>query len=310
MRDISDKVKTLRTACARATLKLSATTIKLIEENKVPKGDPFQVAKVAAIQAAKNTSLIIPYCHPILIDFIGVEYEIANGTITVDVTVKAIYKTGVEMEALTGASVYALTLYDMLKMLDESMEISSIELISKTGGKSDFKDKFTEQLKAAVLVMSDSIVKGKKEDTSGKAIVERLTNLGVKVVDYKIIADDLETIILQSKDYADKQKLDLVVTTGGTGLSKRDCTPKAMEEIIETKIDGIAEAMRNYGQERTPYSMLSRSASGLRGETLFINLPGSCKGTIESLNAVFPHVLHLFNMMKGGGHTHELARKA
>ena len=138
MRDISRKITTLRTAVAQATLRVSPSTIMLIHENKIPKGNPLEVAKVAAIQGAKNTSQIIPYCHPLPIDFVGVEFTVGETDIVATVEVKAIYKTGVEMEALTAASIAALTLYDMMKMIDDEMEILGVKLLSKKGGKSDF----------------------------------------------------------------------------------------------------------------------------------------------------------------------------
>jgi cyclic pyranopterin monophosphate synthase len=302
MLDVSAKPTTLRTAIARARLTVSPDTIALIKNGKIPKGNPLEVAKVAAVQAGKHTPDIIPYCHPIPIDFVGVEFELGNDSITVRTTVKAIYKTGVEMEALTAASVAALTLYDMLKMLDESMTIGEISLVKKTGGKSDFRTQYAQQLRAAVLVMSDSIAAGKKDDTSGKLIVERLQKEGVKVEEYLIIPDDKSTIVSTLIRFADTLKVDCVVTTGGTGLSPRDCTPEAMKEVIEREAAGISEAARLYGQDRTPYSMLSRAKAGLRGKTLIINLPGSKKGVIDSLNAIFPGVLHSFKMIAGGGH--------
>ncbi len=302
MIDISNKTKTLRTAVAQATLKLSNNTIELIHQNKIPKGDPLAVAKVAAVQSAKNTSQIIPYCHPIPVDFVGVEFEFGDRKIEVTVTVKAIYKTGVEMEALTAASVAVLTIYDMTKMLDDSMEIIGVKLIEKTGGKSDFKTKYDKPLRAAVLVMSDSIAAKKKSDLSGKLIVERLTKESVDVVDYKIIPDELEQIVAELIKYSDEMKLDLVITTGGTGFSPRDCTPEAMLQVIEREVPGIPEAARVYGQERTPFSMLSRALAGLRGNTLIVNLPGSKKGVTESLDALFPALLHAFKMIQGGGH--------
>ncbi|MDP2210080.1 MAG: bifunctional molybdenum cofactor biosynthesis protein MoaC/MoaB [Bacteroidota bacterium] len=302
MIDISNKTKTLRTAVATGTLKLKNETILLIRQGKIPKGDPLPVAKVAAIQAAKNTSQIIPYCHPLPVDYVGVEFNIGENFIEVSVTVKAIYKTGVEMEALTAASVAVLTIYDMTKMLDETMTISEIKLVSKTGGKSDFKTSYERPLRAAVLVMSDSIAAGTKSDLSGKLIVERLKKELVEVVDYKIIPDELEQIVSELIRYADELKLDLVMTTGGTGFSSRDCTPEAMAKVVELEVPGIPEAARSFGQERTPYSMLSRASAGLRGNTLIVNLPGSKKGVAESLNALFPGLLHSFRMISGGGH--------
>lgn len=305
MRDISDKIKTLRVATAQAILKADPATIMAIREHTVPKGDPLPVAKVAAIQAAKNCSQIIPYCHPMLVEFVGVEFQLHDQFIEVQVTVKAIYKTGVEMEALTGASAAVLTLYDMLKMLDEDMEIGSVRLLSKKGGKSDFKtghDQIRKSLRVAVVVMSDSIAAGRKDDFSGKLIVERLKQEGVEVSDYQVIPDDAARIQALVVAYADERHMDLVITTGGTGLSPRDNTPEAMKKIIDRDVPGIAEALRAYGQERTPYSMLSRGVAGLRGRTLIVNLPGSKNGVKESLDALFPAVLHAFKILRGGGH--------
>jgi len=300
--DVSTKYATLRTATAQATLLVSPQTLALIHERKIPKGDPLEVAKVAAVQAAKHTSDIIPYCHPMPVEFVGVDFEFGEGTILVRTTVKAIYKTGVEMEALTAATVAALTLYDMMKMLDDKMVIREVTLLSKTGGKSDFKTASEIPLRAAVLVMSDSIASGKKSDASGQLIVARLKKEGLSVEDYRIIPDDADLIASTIRAYADERHLDLVMTTGGTGFSPRDSTPEAMSNVIEREAPGIAEVARAYGQERTPYAMLSRARAGMRGNTLIVNLPGSRGGVADSLNALFPGILHSFPMIKGGRH--------
>lgn len=302
MRDISNKTSTLRTAVAKATLKVSPQTIQSIREGKIPKGDPLPVAKVAAIQAAKNTSQIIPYCHPLPVDFVDCRFDLHADSIEITTEVKAVYKTGVEMEALTAASVAALTIYDMAKQVDEKMEIIGVMLVKKKGGKSDFSPKLDRPLKAAVLVLSDSVSSGTKEDASGKAIAERLKGKGVEVVEYKILPDDVETIRKTLIRFADEMKLDLVFTTGGTGLGPRDTTPEAMAKVIEREIPGIVEASRVHGQERLPMAMLSRARAGLRGGTIIINLPGSKRGVEESLDAIFPGLFHAFFMVWGGGH--------
>ena len=157
-------------------------------------------------------------------------------------------------------------------------------------------------LRAAVLVMSDSVAAGKATDSSGLLIVETLKQQGIEVADYRIVPDDLETIVATITDYADHRALDLVLTTGGTGLSPRDCTPEAMARIIEREAPGIVEAVRAYGQERTPYSMLSRGRAGTRGRTLIVNLPGSKRGVAESLKALFPGLLHAFKMIRASRH--------
>lgn len=139
MRDISKKQPTLRTATARAVVRASKSSIDMVKQNKLPKGDPLPVAKIAAVYAAKNTGQLIPYCHPLPIDFADCTFSVGTDTIEITTEVKATYKTGVEMEALTAASVAALTIYDMMKMVDTSIEIESISLLKKTGGKSDYQ---------------------------------------------------------------------------------------------------------------------------------------------------------------------------
>jgi cyclic pyranopterin monophosphate synthase len=302
MRDISHKTTTARSAKARALVKVHPDTITLLKEGKAPKGDPFPVAKVAAIQAAKNTSQLIPYCHPLPIDFVDCQFEFSGNTVVITTEVKAVYKTGVEMEALTAASVAALTVYDMLKPVDESMEITSVTLVEKRGGKSDFVGPSGKTLRAAVLVMSDSVAAGTTEDSSGLRIVERLREKKMDVVDYKIVPDIQHVIEQTLIQFADSQKIDLVITTGGTGLGIKDVTPEAMSSVITKEIPGIGEAARAFGQNRTPLAMLSRGRAGLRGSTIIVNLPGSPRAVEESLDAILPGLLHAFKMLKGERH--------
>jgi molybdenum cofactor biosynthesis protein MoaC len=282
---------------------MAAETLRQVSDREIPKGDALEVARVAAIQAAKDTSRIIPFCHPLPVDFVGVEYELGVATIKVLVTVKAIYKTGVEMEALTAASVAALTLYDMLKMLDQSMLIEGIQLLSKHGGKSDFREAHIESPQAAVLVLSDRVSAGEKNDRSGRLIVDRLQAQGMHVADYKVIADDTSAAAEAMINYADNLHLDLVITAGGTGLSRRDNTPEATLGVIEREAPGIAEVIRAYGQERLPYAMLSRAVAGMRGDTLIINLPGSVGAVSDALVAIFPAVLHCLAVRHGAKHS-------
>ncbi|HSI74007.1 MAG TPA: cyclic pyranopterin monophosphate synthase MoaC [Fimbriimonas sp.] len=139
MWDVSEKAPTVREAIARAVLRVQAETMLAVRSGAVPKGDPLPVAKVAAIMAAKNTPQIIPYCHPLPVESVKVDFELLETEIVITTRVKTSAKTGVEMEALTAATTAALTLYDMLKQLDMGMSIESVQLLEKTGGKSDYK---------------------------------------------------------------------------------------------------------------------------------------------------------------------------
>jgi molybdenum cofactor synthesis domain-containing protein len=267
----------------------------------VPKGNVLEMAKTAGLFAVKKTAEMIPDCHPMPVEYTGIEYEIKGLEISIFVTVKTIYRTGVEVEAMHGASVVALTIYDMLKPIDKSIEINNIKLVTKKGGKSDFKDNYKKSIKAAVVVCSDSISAGKKEDQAGKSIINKLESCDVTILDYIIIPDNIDKIQELTNQHA-KNNTDLLIFTGGTGLSPKDVTPEAILPLLDREIPGIAEASRNYGQDRTPYAMLSRSLAGVKDQTLILALPGSTKGAAESMDALFPSLLHLFRIMKGARH--------
>ena len=302
MVDITHKSNTLRSATAQAIVKVSSQdTITAIENNTVPKGDVFSMSKAAGLLGVKKTPDLLPDCHPLPIEYTAINYDINGLEIKITCTIKTIYKTGVEVEAMHGASIVALNMYDMLKPIDKGVEIHYIKLLKKKGGKSSFKNRFRNQLKAAVIVCSDTISAGQKEDKAGKAIIEKLEESNVTISEYVVIPDEKEGIQDKAKNYV-SQGIDIVIFTGGTGLSKRDVTPEALEDVIERKIPGIEEAIRSYGQNRTPYSMLSRSVAGTIGNTLVLALPGSTNGAKESMDAIFPSVLHVFGILKGARH--------
>nr|WP_315154483.1 bifunctional molybdenum cofactor biosynthesis protein MoaC/MoaB [uncultured Flavobacterium sp.] len=302
MVDITHKIITQRTATAQAIVKVGTpATMQAIINKTVPKGDVLEVARTAGLFAVKNTSNAIPDCHPMPIEYTGIQFECLEDSVLIEVTVKAIYRTGVEVEAMHGASIVALTMYDMLKPIDKQVEISTIKLLHKKGGKSDFGTKERLDVSVAVIVCSDSVAAGKKEDRAGKVITEKVMNLGLRVSHYAIIPDEIKDIQTTINQLCEDKK-DLIILTGGTGLSNRDVTPEAVIPMLDRRIPGIEEAIRSYGQQRTPYAMLSRSVVGFKGNTLIMALPGSTAGASESMDAVFPSVLHLFKLLNGFNH--------
>jgi molybdenum cofactor biosynthesis protein MoaC len=302
MINITHKITTLRQAVATAVVKVSAAeTIAAIEQRKVPKGDVFEFSRAAGLLAIKKTSDVIPDCHPLPVEYAAITHAIDGLNIIITVEVHTIYKTGVEVEAMHGASVTALTMYDMLKPIDKAIEISTIKLENKKGGKTSFRESLTRNLRCAVIVCSDSISAGDKEDRSGRVIVEKLKQYNLETAVYDIIPDELSEI--QSKAIQlSNEGYSLVIFTGGTGLSPRDVTPEAISPLLDRAIPGIMEAARAYGQLRTPYSMLSRGVAGFIKNTLVLTLPGSTKGAEETMDALFPYIIHIFRVAEGMRH--------
>ena len=301
MVNITHKNNSLRKAVATAIVKCSAPqTIEAIEQRRVPKGDVFEFSRAAGLLAVKKTSDVIPDCHPLPVEFAAISHAIDGLNITITVEVHTIYKTGVEVEAMHGASVTALTMYDMLKPIDKGIEISSIKLVSKEGGKSGFVTA-SSSLKCAVIVCSDSVSRGEKTDTAGRAIIGRLQSIGLETSVYDIVPDDAAIIKAKAISLSN-DGYDLVLFTGGTGVSPRDITPDVIRPLLDKEIEGIMEKARSYGQDRMPYAMLSRGVAGFIKNSLVITLPGSSKGAAETMDALFPQVLHVFQVKEGTRH--------
>jgi molybdenum cofactor biosynthesis protein MoaC len=316
MRDISHKQITLRTADAMGVIFCSPATIGLIRNDELPKGNLFDVARAAAFLGAKSTPQLLPHCHPVTIDGMDLQFEfldkdlhghllsaevLSRTGILIKGQARSIGRTGIEMEMLMGISVAALEIYDMLKPVDKQLEIGHIRLLEKKGGKSDRERYFATSPSCAVLVCSDSTAQGKREDNSGKIIVEMLESVRAEVKYYEIVPDEKQAIQDKIRGWVDED-IQFIFTTGGTGLGPRDNTVDAVRELLERDADGIVEAMRVYGQMRTPMAMMSRAVAGSIAETLVVTLPGSSAGARESLEAILPAVFHARKMMKGGGH--------
>lgn len=305
MIQITHKSNSLRKAVAQAVVRVSKeSTMEAVIQRTVPKGDVLEFARVAGLFAVKKTSDVIPDCHPLPVEFTQVSYELSGLEILISVEVHTVYKTGVEVEAMHGASVVALTLYDMLKPIDKSIEISGIRLLSKTGGKSDDMklslEKIVRERKAMVLVCSDSVSRGETQDKAGAEVYARLESLGMQVLSLVVLPDQIIDIQDAINKFA--SQVDLMLFVGGTGLSHRDVTPEAVRPLLTREIDGIMETARRYGQDRMPFAMLSRGVAGMVNDTLVITLPGSTKGAAETMDALFPSVMHVFAVKDGQKH--------
>lgn len=154
-------------------------------------------------------------------------------------------------------------------------------------------------IKAVAITVSDACAAGEREDASGLLLVQLLRGMGAEVVDGQILSDDLEPLVQVLKDYAAREDVNLIVTTGGTGLGPRDNTPEATRQVIEREAPGIAEAIRAESLKVTPMAMISRAVCGVRNATLIINLPGSPKAVRESFAVIEPVLKHAVDLVEG-----------
>ena len=302
MVNITHKSTTLRIAVSGAVVRVSRqATIEAIMNRSVPKGDVLECSRVAGLFACKKTHEMIPDCHPLPVEYTAITYEIQGLEIHIRVEVHTVYKTGVEVEAMHGASVVALTMYDMLKPIDPEIEITQIRLQEKKGGKSDLKYAYPKSLPTAVVTCSDTLAAGRGSDLSGEVVQSQLERHGLTAIRRVLVADQ-EELIRETVQKLKEEGVLLVVLTGGTGLSEKDVTPEAILPLIDREVPGVMEAARSYGQSRTPYAMLSRGLAGFSGDTLLIALPGSPRGAEESMQAIFPSILHVFRVKEGVRH--------
>jgi cyclic pyranopterin phosphate synthase len=316
MRDITHKQISLRIARATGILFCSSATIDLIKKDQLPKGNLFDVARAAGFLGAKQTPQLLPHCHPVSIDGMDMQFEflqkelhaglfgdeVSGKTgIVIQGWASSIGRTGIEMEVLMAVSVAALEIYDMLKPVDGKLEIGHIRLLEKRGGKSDRERHQDTHPSCAVLVCSDSTAAGQREDKSGRLVREMLQASMADVPHFAIVPDDKQEIQAKIREWV-SGGIQFIFTTGGTGLGPRDNTVAAVQEILDRDAAGIAEAMRVYGQMRTPLAMMSRSVAGTIGSTLVVTLPGSSDGARQSLEAILPAIFHAGKMIRGEGH--------
>ena len=158
--------------------------------------------------------------------------------------------------------------------------------------------------RVGILTVSDKGSRGQRVDTSGGAIRELLAGLEAQVERYEVVPDEQDVIAGRLRAWADEERLDLILTSGGTGLSPRDVTPEATLAVVDRLVPGMAEAMRQEGLKQTPFAMLSRAVAGLRGRTLIVNLPGSERGVRQNLAQLLPVLPHALDTLRGAAGDH------
>lgn len=320
MINIGAKRITHRIAVASGRIEVGKRAFNEIIKGHLPKGDVLTLAEIAGITGAKKTADIIPLCHPLALDQVitYVEPDSSKNAFTVYCKVSTHAKTGVEMEALMGVSSALLTIYDLTKGIEPHLKITDVRLLVKLGGKSGTwisSDGIPAWLKAelpqsetlagrraAILVMSDRAAKGIYEDKSGALMIAFLEKAGAEVIKLKVIPDDKEVIKTIILELCREQSPDLILTTGGVGLSTQDLTPEALQEVCDRIIPGISELLRGDGANFTKYSWLARSLTGMIGHTLIVSLPGNPNAVEQGLEVLLPLLPHALATIKGGDH--------
>lgn len=302
MKNVSAKPDTLRTATAACVLHMPPDCVTLLRERKAEKGDALEIGRMAGMLAAKKTWELLPLCHQLPLTAIDVIYDIGEAQVGISVRVETIAGTGVEMEALTAASITALTIYDLLKPHAEQdrLRITDIHLVEKTGGKSQYARALSPMGRAVILATSDAVSSGKKKPTAAQTVREGLEIAGLRVEATELLQDNIEQISERLRHHL-AQEVDLIVTVGGTGVHQGDQTVAAVRPFLDKELPGFMEAARNYGQRRTPYAMLSAGVAGISGKTIVITFPGSSRGAQETLTALISGIVHAVHSLRRGG---------
>lgn len=315
MIDVGEKQTTRRRALATGSIRLSEKTIEMIKQGDSPKGNILSIAEVAGIMAAKKTPSLLPLCHPLLLDSVRIWFEVNENKVQAFCEVICSAKTGVEMEALVGVNVCLLTIYDLAKAVDPVIEIQNIYLQKKEGGKSGLwsHPAHKEQselrqvdshkilnfanLKFVVGTLSDRASQGVYEDHSGQIIRDYMVSAKAQEVFYSVIPDE-ESALRDLVVKATEKKADVLLLTGGTGLSDRDITPEVLKSMAAKELVGFGELQRQHGSKYTKAAWLSRASAFVVAKTFVILFPGNPKAVaqgLECLGELIPHAVRMIH---------------
>lgn len=321
MADVRRKRASERRAVAVGELRAGPVGYAALVGRTLPKGDALAMAEVAGLQGAKQAAQLMPLCHPLALEYVDVRCLPVpeRQAIRVYCETSLTAKTGVEMEALAGASAALLTLYDLTKPVEPALSIEAVRLLFKEGGKkglwlhpegmsdaerTHYRPKSDPRLDGeavAVITLSDRASAGVYEDRSGALLAEALEGMGA-TVQRRLLPDGIEPLAAALREEAAKGT-PLVLCTGGTGFGPRDLAPEALAAVASRVAPGLAELFRNASSAHTPLAWLSRASSALIGEnTLVICLPGSPKAVAQGLGILGPLLPHALAMLRGEAH--------
>jgi molybdenum cofactor biosynthesis protein MoaC len=321
MADVRRKRATERRAVAVGELRAGPVGYAALVGRTLPKGDALAMAEVAGLQGAKNAAQLMPLCHPLSLEYVDVRCVPVPGRQAIRVYCEASLtaKTGVEMEALAGASAALLTLYDLTKPVEPALSIEGVRLLFKEGGKkglwlhpeglseeehAHYRPKAEPRLEGetvAVITLSDRAHAGVYEDRSGAVLATAVEGMGA-TVRRRLLPDGIEPLAEALREEA-ALGTPLVLCTGGTGFGPRDLAPEALARVATREVPGLAEWFRHASSEHTPLAWLSRARSALVGDgTLVLCLPGSPKAVAQGMVILGPLLPHALAMMRGESH--------
>jgi molybdenum cofactor biosynthesis protein MoaC len=320
MADVRGKRPTRRRAVAVGELHAGADAYAAIVERRLPKGDALVMAEIAGLQGAKQAANLMPLCHPLLLELVRVRCVPVESrhAIRVYCEVATEARTGVEMEALAGASAALLTLYDLTKPVEPALSIEAVRLLFKEGGKkglwlhpagmsdeerAHYRPRSTARLdgvRCHAITLSDRCAAGEADDASGPEILRALQALGADVA-LEVLPDGIEPLRSRLLGLTG-EGVRLCITSGGTGLGPRDCTPEALVQAGGIEVEGLAEMFRSESRHFTPLAWLSRARAVRIGGMLVVALPGSPRAARQGMEIVSPLLAHAVAMMDGAGH--------
>lgn len=292
--DITSKPETLRTARAQSELSLPDEAATCIRDNRVSKGDVATAARLAGIMAVKRTWELLPHCHPLSLEQCEVLVELRGNDLHIEVEVACIGSTGVEMEAMTGASIAALTAYDMLKPHCNAFDLvlGETRLLEKTGGKTDFPRRLRRAQSALVLVVHDPNRMRDELLERANHLVTELEIAGFEDIRCEHLLAQTEEIYAHLNSSTEK----LLITMGSSGHRQSDCVPEVCEGLIVRSLPGLIDAARQHGLKRSPFAALSRGVAGFtEKDQLLINLPSTEDGWHQAWSALRTPVLQILN---------------
>lgn len=291
MDDSSSRPEAQATAQAEAKVYFNNGTERIILEDGNPKTDIITAAKIAGIQAAKKTSEFIPLHHSNALNWIEVDITAEDKYLKIISTVKAITRSGLEMEALTATSVAALTIVDLCKESDPGVTIQDLKLVQRASKKKILTTKTS--LKVGVIVISDRVIAGLAEDEAGQILQEGFKDAGYQMDNYSIISNDSDKLVEKIQDWLEHD-IELIVTTGGNGIGPRDITLSSLEPFFDYRLEGVEQTLHSIAQVNNNGFYVDRLAAGKIGKTIVICLPLDPHLAQDALNVFLPNIHQAF----------------